>query len=60
VEERRQQQREYVLSQLKLVNAKNYLAAKNASYQSIGSGSGSGSGPIAGSGSGSGSQMITG
>jgi hypothetical protein len=38
VEQRRQAQREYVLSQLKLVNAKNYLAAKNASYQSIGSG----------------------
>ena len=37
-EQRRQAQREYVLSQLKLVNAKNYLAAKNASYQSIGSG----------------------
>jgi hypothetical protein len=56
VEERRQRQREYVLSQLKLVNAKNYLAAKNASYQSIGSGPVTGSG----SGSGSGSQMITG
>ena len=53
VEQRRQQQREYVLSQLKLVNAKNYLAAKNASYQSIGSG------PIADSVTG-GSQMITG
>jgi polyferredoxin len=38
VERRRQEQREYVLSQLKLVNAKNYLAAKNASYQSLGSG----------------------
>lgn len=53
VEQRRQQQREYVLSQLKLVNAKNYLAAKNASYQSIGSG------PVADSVTG-GSQMITG
>ena len=38
VEQRRQTQREYVLSQLKLVNAKNYLAAKNSSYQAIGSG----------------------
>jgi hypothetical protein len=58
VEERRQQQREYVLSRLKLVNAKNYLAAKNASYQSIGSGpvSDTGSGSIYGSSS----QMITG
>ena len=40
VEHRRQTQREYVLSQLKLVNAKNYLAAKNASYQAVGSGPG--------------------
>jgi hypothetical protein len=38
VEQQRQTQREYVLSQLKLVNAKNYLAAKNSSYQAIGSG----------------------
>jgi hypothetical protein len=53
VEQRRQAQREYVLSQLKLVNAKNYLAAKNASYQSIGSGPG----PM---NSGGMSQMITG
>ena len=44
VERRKQQQREYVLSQLKLVNAKNYLAAKNATYYAVGSGSGSGSG----------------
>ena len=54
VEHRRQTQREYVLSQLKLVNAKNYLAAKNSSYQAIGSGSGNVDG------SGSSSQMITG
>jgi hypothetical protein len=38
VEQRKQFQREYVLSQLKLVNAKNYLAAKNASYYAVGSG----------------------
>lgn len=38
VEQRKQQQREYVLSQLKLVNAKNYLAAKNAAYYAVGSG----------------------
>lgn len=54
VERRRQSQREYVLSQLKLVNAKNYLAAKNASYQAVGSGPG----PM--SSGGEGSQMITG
>jgi hypothetical protein len=54
VEHRRQTQREYVLSQLKLVNAKNYLAAKNSSYQAIGSGPGNIDG------SGSSSQMITG
>jgi hypothetical protein len=53
VEQRRQAQREYVLSQLKLVNAKNYLAAKNASYQAVGSGPG----PM---NSGGMSQMITG
>ena len=60
-EQRRQEQREYVLSQLKLVNAKNYLAAKNASYQSIGSGvpaSASASSAVASSSSSS--QMITG
>ena len=56
VEHRRQSQREYVLSQLKLVNAKNYLAAKNSSYQAIGSGPG----PRGNSGGGEGSQMITG
>lgn len=56
VEQRRQTQREYVLSQLKLVNAKNYLAAKNSSYQAIGSGpKGDDSGIV-----GSSSQMITG
>ena len=38
VEQRKQFQREYVLSQLKLVNAKNYLAAKNAAYYAVGSG----------------------
>ena len=55
VEQQRQTQREYVLSQLKLVNAKNYLAAKNASYQAVGSG------PVPrGNGGGEGSQMITG
>jgi hypothetical protein len=54
VERRRQSQREYVLSQLKLVNAKNYLAAKNASYQAVGSG------PMNSDGSGSSSKMITG
>jgi hypothetical protein len=54
VEQRRQTQREYVLSQLKLVNAKNYLAAKNASYQAVGSG------PGTMSSNGEGSQMITG
>ena len=59
VEQRRQTQREYVLSQLKLVNAKNYLAAKNSSYQAVGSGPrGTGGGDI--DGSGSSSQMITG
>lgn len=52
VEQRRQTQREYVLSQLKLVNAKNYLVAKNASYQAVGSGPG----PRGGEGT----QMITG
>ncbi len=56
VEQRRQTQREYVLSQLKLVNAKNYLAAKNSSYQAIGSGPGPRSSGIDGSSS----QMITG
>jgi hypothetical protein len=55
VEQQRQTQREYVLSQLKLVNAKNYLAAKNSSYQAIGSGPGP-----RGNGGGEGSQMITG
>ena len=63
VERRRQEQREYVLSQLKLVNAKNYLAAKNASYQSIGSGipaSASSASASASSSSASSSQMITG
>ena len=50
VEQQRQTQREYVLSQLKLVNAKNYLAAKNSSYQAVGSGPGPSEG----------SQMITG
>jgi len=54
VELRKQQQREYVLSQLKLVNAKNYLAAKNATYYAVGSGS------EPGLGSSSSSQMITG
>jgi hypothetical protein len=54
VERRRQSQREYVLSQLKLVNAKNYLAAKNSSYQAVGSG------PMNSDGSVSTSQMITG
>jgi hypothetical protein len=54
VELRKQQQREYVLSQLKLVNAKNYLAAKNATYYAVGSG------PEPGSGTESSSQMITG
>ena len=52
VEQRRQSQREYVLSQLKLVNAKNYLAAKNSSYQAVGSGPGPRGGEE--------SQMITG
>ena len=52
VEHRRQSQREYVLSQLKLVNAKNYLAAKNSSYQAVGSGPGPRDSE--------GSQMITG
>jgi hypothetical protein len=56
VEQQRQTQREYVLSQLKLVNAKNYLAAKNSSYQAIGSGPG----PRGNGGGGEGSQMITG
>jgi len=54
VEQQRQTQREYVLSQLKLVNAKNYLAAKNSSYQAIGSGPGPRSSDQ------SSSQMITG
>jgi hypothetical protein len=54
VEQRRQAQREYVLSQLKLVNAKNYLAAKNSSYQAIGSG------PRSSGIHGTSSQMITG
>jgi hypothetical protein len=56
VERRKQQQREYVLSQLKLVNAKNYLAAKNATYYAVGSGSG----PEPSSSSLQSSQMITG
>jgi len=56
VEQQRQTQREYVLSQLKLVNAKNYLAAKNSSYQAVGSGSGPRSNGIDGPSS----QMITG
>ena len=56
VEQRRQSQREYVLSQLKLVNAKNYLAAKNSSYQAVGSGPMSSGGDA----SGSSSKMITG
>jgi hypothetical protein len=61
VEQRRQTQREYVLSQLKLVNAKNYLAAKNASYQAVGSGPGPRGNGGDGSGiEGSSSQMITG
>jgi len=38
IEERKQSQREYLLLQLKLVNAKNYLAAKNAAYYAVGSG----------------------
>ncbi len=62
VEYRKQQQREYVLSQLKLVNAKNYLAAKNATYYAVGSGSGyepGSSGPEMSPVSSS-SQMITG
>lgn len=59
VDRRRQEQREYVLSQLKLVNAKNYLAAKNASYQSIGSGVPSSASASASSTNAS-SQMITG
>jgi hypothetical protein len=54
VEQQRQTQREYVLSQLKLVNAKNYLAAKNSSYQAVGSG------PRSSGIDGSSSQMITG
>jgi hypothetical protein len=54
VEQQRQTQREYVLSQLKLVNAKNYLAAKNSSYQAVGSG------PRSNGIDGSSSQMITG
>jgi hypothetical protein len=59
VERRKQQQREYVLSQLKLVNAKNYLAAKNATYYAVGSGSGPGPG-VGPEPSSSSSQMITG
>jgi hypothetical protein len=57
VDRRRQEQREYVLSQLKLVNAKNYLSAKNASYQSIGSGAPAASASASANAS---SQMITG
>jgi len=53
IERRKQQQREYVLSQLKLVNAKNYLAAKNATYNAVGSGAGTEPSSLS-------SQMITG